>query len=1196
MGDQGGYDDGSWYSTEAERKTDTPKTNSESGQSAADANAKLKVKSLGQANVLNSYRSVTYNFTLAALKKNYLEDPSAYRTSELDLIILKSGGKGDAVLKTSGGQNTDGVYAQARSDFAARDPRRLDLTPEQKSVPLRDYGGELINGFNSESPGRFDMFIDQVEVDTLMSFTEASGATLPTQIKFEVIEPFSVNGFIEALHVSAIAAGYPTYLEASFVLKMAFWGYPDDDLRSFKDPEKIEKSERFFPIGLTGIEVDISEKGTRYRCTAVPYNERAFGEPNVIKKPIKMSGLTVIEILTDLIKNVNIQVRNSDKDGKAVSLGTKHNTYAIKFPSRDDSTGWKDSPENKIGSSKLVEILKDNVLYKMADPATTEKATAYKKEGTTQPSADQQAKEPEAIKYTPGKTVVQFPENMNIHEAITSVIRDSEYCRNILKDVKKNIDEFGMIEYFMVRIETKNLNQIDETTKKPFQEFTFIVTPYKLHYTRIPTYGQEQIDDKKLTKLCNREYNYMYTGNNIDITSFKLNFNNLYFEAVPDSFGNQDTPSAKTGAAPNGGVAIKQGATPTEVVEKQQVPTSPTKVEPTPVQSNIANAGQQPNDAYSVMARKMHNAIVDSSASMITGDMEILGDPFYIATGGVGNFNPKPDGRGKTTTGEVDHLYGEVLVRINFRNPIDINLETGMMDFSPKLVPFSGVYRIIKATSTFRNGEFKQRLEILRLPGQILDLNVQESDPADRTITVPNSLNRVSPDTTRAFNPSQRLDSSTALEQLNRGLPSPGLPGALSNFTAATGGLGGQAGALLMQNPGRISKTGALMAGSSIIGQALPSDISSNIRLNSSGLANINQTGLSSAALIAVATNVLTGNVPAKRAVTTLAGTIVGTSIASALSKSNVGSGIGEGATNLLNKAVTDSPTAQDIKFGNNINPSKIASDTVNNIVGATKELGTAAIGAVNSLGKEVSGFVKGVGEKISSFNGTSADPKALGAQVGLDVAKLSGLSPDFQSKALNQIASFGKNLPSDVNLNQAVSAGVVLDYLSPSKIKNIPPQAPYATAPTAPVDTAYLAQVAAKGGATAVANLYGVTSVKDLSGNLVPADVLSATLKNIPTSQVNPFSNLPGQFNKIDANVLKDKFGTANSQLSQLTGNIPVLDKNLAGTVSAKYGSSTGPSPLDKLVNNLGDPNAPPYTGDDPIVRARLGLPPTSV
>lgn len=1167
MGDYGGYEDSSWLSDETERKTDTVK----SGDAKAVDDTKMKVASTGEANLLNSYRSASYNFTLAGLKKGYLQDPKKYRESELDLVILKSGGKGSLQMQASAGMNTDEIAQQARADFASKDPRRLDLTDEEKNVPLRNFGSELMDGFNTESPGRFDMFIDGVEIETLMAFSEQAGATLPTQIKFEVIEPYSVNGFIEALHVAAIGAGYPSYLEASFVLKLEFWGYPDDG--NFSEPEKIEKTERYFPLGLTAIEVDISEKGTRYRCSAVPYNERAFGEPNVIKKPIKMSGVTINEILSDLIKNVNEQVTLSEKDGKAVSLGNKHNIYEIKFPSRDETAGWKDTPANKIGSSKLVEILKDNALYKMTDPSTAEKATAYKVEGKQQPTADQQAKEPEAIKYTAGKTVVQFAENMNIHDAITSVIRDSEYCRDILKDVKKNIDEFGMIEYFMVRIETTNLDVIDESTKKPFQRFTFVVTPYKVHYTRIPTYGQEQIDDKKLTKLCLREYNYIYSGKNLDILSFKLNFNTLFFEAVPASMGNKDTPPAKTAAAPDNGVVTKQSPSSTGDVEKQQVPPPPVKTETTNVQSDGGSAGQPLNSSYGVLAKKMHEAITDSKASMITGNMEILGDPFYIATGGMGNFNPMPDGRGKTKTGEVDHLFGEVLIRINFRNPIDINPDTGMMYFDPKLVPFSGVYQVIKSSNTFKDGMFRQRLEILRKPGQILDLDIQPTDPNDRMITSPNNVGRVVPDTTRAENPSQRLDSSTAMEQLNRGLPSPGLPGQLSNFTAATGGLGGNMGTLLMQNPGRTSKVGQLLAGSTVIGQSLPTDLSSNIRLSSSGLANINQTNLGSAALLAVATNVLTGNIPAKRAVGTLAGAITGGLIATALNKSNIGSGIGQGATVKLNKPIFD-PTGVDIKTGATIDPTKIDSNLVTGLVGSAQDLGAQAIGVVNSLGKDISSFVSGIGSKINSFNSTPADPKAIGAQVGLNVAQLSGLSSNYQSKALTQINSFGTNLPSGVNLNQSASQGVIVDYLSPSKMKNLPATAPYSTAPPPIVDTEYINQVAAKGGATGLANLYGVSSVKELSSNLIPTEALTSALQSIPTSQVNPFLNITGQFNAIDINSAKDKLLTAGSQIAQVSGQLPVVDKNILGSVTAKFGSGAlGVSPLSKLLNgnNIG-------------------------
>ena len=56
---------------------------------------------------------------------------------------------------------------------------------------------------------------------------------------------------------------------------------------------------------------------------------------------------------------------------------------------------------------------------------------------------------------------------------------------------------------------------------------------------------------------------------------------------------------------------------------------------------------------------------------------------------------------------------------------------------------------------------------------------------------------------------------------------------------------------------------------------------------------------------------------------------------------------------------------------------------------------------------------------------------------------------------------------------------------------------------------------------------------------------------------------------------------------------------ENMSKSVVAKFGSLSGSvaSPLEKYMNNsvnsLNDPNAPAYTGTDPIVRRRLGLPP---
>jgi hypothetical protein len=141
-------------------------------------------------NVLNSFRSYSYKFTFAALDKSILDTPTldVFQQSSQNLIILKSGGKG-----------SQKITATASTD---------------------DTGQKMIDSFNGitngvpASPGRFDMYIDNIEIETLMSFNEKTGPTLPTKISFEVFEPYSINGFIESLQVAAVAAGYLSYTHA----------------------------------------------------------------------------------------------------------------------------------------------------------------------------------------------------------------------------------------------------------------------------------------------------------------------------------------------------------------------------------------------------------------------------------------------------------------------------------------------------------------------------------------------------------------------------------------------------------------------------------------------------------------------------------------------------------------------------------------------------------------------------------------------------------------------------------------------------------------------------------------------------------------------------------------------------------------------------------------------------------------------
>lgn len=1115
---------------EIERKTVKP-ANKEQPVSDFKNTDEIKIGS----NVLNSFRSITYNFTLAGLPTNYLEKPEAYRTGELDLVILKSAGKGNSSIKLTNQFKTESIApttvsqggGRGSDEFAKRDPRRLDLSEEEKSQPGRNYGEEFLNDFNKFSPGRFDMFIENVDIETLMTFTENSNTTLPTKIKFEVIEPYSINGFIEAIHAAAVSAGYTSYISASFLLKLEFWGYPDNDVNEFQAPVKIPNTERFFAIGLTNVEVEITERGTKYICSAVPYNERAFGQPSVIKKPIKMTGLTVKEILDNFIKELNEQNKQSDKDSRTQS--SNHDTYEIVFRKRENGV-WVDSADIDMAKSPLLELYEDNVLYKFANPSQVD--SAYKP-----------GQKPKTI--NPSSTVVNFQEDSTVQDIITAVIRDSKYVRDILKDlaepntVKKHVDRYGFVDYFLIRLETTNKKEIDTNTKRPYQKFTYVITPYKVHFTRIPTYGTVQIKEDELKKFAIREYNYIYTGNNIDITNFKLNFNTLFFEAIPASLADKNTPNYKDSAKPANDNQPRLNGVPAEDQKENSTHASPPILTvPTNVQPAGGSAVPAQNSPYSQMARHMHDAITNSQASMITGNIDILGDPFYLVTGGVGNYNPKEvTGKyGIVGQDEADHTKGEVNILINFRNPIDINTfeSGGLMYFDPARVPFSGVYMVTKAVSTFKNGEFRQTLDIIRKPGQILkeEKNKRVIKPNELYKPVPNDDNRSSQQTSVEFAPSQRANASSVAEYFNRGIPSPGLPNELSNFTDSPGGLGGSDPSLLVRNFGATNLASDLISKSAIIGQSLPVDVSSNLRLNISGLVNLDtqNKSLGSAALINMASNVITGNIPVKRAIGTLAGSIIGKELSTILARSNVGSGIGEGKTvSILPKNIVGTITANDLKFGNNVNELSISSNLVNNVSGAFKDLSTNSLDAVYKLGSKASGLINSVEKTINNVSDSVADPSALASRLGIDSSKISGLSSNLQSKINSQISNIVKNIPSDVSLKDAVSAGLAIDVISPSKFKNLPP-----TQSSDPVEYQSSSRIASAG-------------------------------------LLNPLKNLTQNTNVVDNTVVKDKLNSVKTQVSNLINQPTIVDLGLDDSVSSKFNSiSEKTNPLEKLINRL--------------------------
>jgi hypothetical protein len=1145
-------------------------------------------------NVLSKYRSYTYNFTLAALNKNAVNDPKKYRDSALDYIILQSGGKGNLGIST----NVAGVVKKVgENKEVIREGGRTLGVNKTNIYDIDRSGDKLVESFNKSSSGKFDFYIEDVEIENLMAFKQNSSTSLPTSIKFDVIEPYSINGFIEALHVSAVAAGYPTYTQASFILKLDFIGYPDD--ADLPVPAIVPNSSRYFVLGFTGVEVELTEKGTRYRCAAVPFNEKGFGKPNVLKKPTPMAGNTVQEILEDLMKNINNQTAKMDKDSKEDSKeANKHNIYKIKFPTRDlnSETGWDYDKINDIGKSKISELLKDNALYKFPDPGTTTVANSSGAVDQKQPSPEQKAQEPVnvAYTYTPGKPQVQFSEGAAIHELIASVIRDSEYVKKILTTLgtAENPDEYGFINYFIVKLEVKNLDVIDNQTKKPYQEFTYIVTPYKIHFTKIPGYASLKIDEKKISRLVARTYHYLYSGQNVDVTNFKLNFNTLFFEAMPAALGNNDQLPTVTGAAPGGDVVPKQAGSTAEQPppDSNGQPVQQVTEAANAVQATGGNAGPVSTDPYAILAKNMHNAIINSNASMITGDLEIVGDPFFLVTGGIGNYNPKPVSRGIAGNGEADHNYGEVLISVIFNNPTDYSSfeEGGSMYFDENKVPFSGVYRVIKVVNRFTSGEFKQKLEIIRVPGQ-LAANVPISDPANKIKTTPNKNDFVVPDTTVADAPSSRPTSANLLLQLGRGLPSPGLPGILSNFVGLKGGLGGSANNLLNQVSGAINGgINKLTSANGIFGGSIPggvNQLASGIRLSAAGLIGMKSASLSPAALLDQASNTLKSVIPVAGEINSLANNINSKITAAKTLVSVPGSGIGEGATFKIDSTSVESFVDKGTKTVTDLfKQTAIVPAGVTAIAGLAAGLDKKSLSSVAELGSKASGLANDVKNKVFSItDGKATDPTALASKFGINMKQLSGLSNDLKSKVLDQVSNLSKQIPQNTDLSAATAQGLVLDYIPASKLANIPATAPFVKAPIPETDKEFLKTLVSKGGKQALANAFGVSDVSKISSDLLPTNSVKDILTSSPAKLNNPLSKLSSKLPGVTSIV--DKFKSAENQiaavagivgsvegkisnLQQSVGSIVKVPTDVSKSVVIKYGSSSSDaSPLSKLI-----------------------------
>ena len=1053
-------------------------------------------------NPLHNYNSYNYVWTMFVPPVNKQNDPAyLFSNAPPENIIVRSSGKG------------------------------TNATTAPSNAP--DNVKQLVDEFNTRGIGRYDFYIDQVEMNG--SFTTDNKSAI-TSGSMTVVEPITINGFIESIKVNCYAAGYETPFGTNVYLRLEFWGWRKDDTGNMIFEQVVNEigqpQIRTFPVFLTDIDVDTGDRGTVYKISFANIGSIAAGKDGLTLTSVKMKGSTVFEILDNFKRSLNEAVKPSQGNENP----DKYTEYDIIFDPWTTPDGNVDKFVKGDGypwtTVKINELHRSNQEFVFPSPGEDTDKNNYR---TTIPGS---------VKYDPTSESIQFGVGQSIAACILAVIRDSKYTEDF---VIKKLEEYkrnnkGLVPWFRVYNQVCIKDSLNPETGNPTYKITYIVKPYWIHYSRFPFEGAGSWDPTQIQRGIRRSYNYVYTGKNVDVIDFKLKLNWLYYQEAPYKLGDKDQSGTTTGASPNGSVALKVNSQDTKDPINNPDGGSRQGVNPTLAndQSELKGKGPQVTP-YQQLAIAMQNTI-NASVQEQTVFLKIIGDPFYLCTNGQGwGSSPQsPEHPGETESGEADYLGGEIYINIDFQTPRDIR-DDGFYDFGgPEILPYSGLFKVAHTTNMFREGVFTQELELIRMAGQVVNKTPVVVMPRDSTSKIGEQQTQ---DSRPASATASGIKTQTAsLAKLLTVAPGWGIPDLMGKLTQGIATLEGAAIGAIGQASNALNTTVARVDAS--IATAL-APVGTALQFAGQVTTFAAQVG----GIVAVADALLTGGLTNN----TVGQTTSGYNPYSNGIRLNT-SGLTTPDATSQNQANVAAQAAIISSFVEDPNMLRTLNQNYNNNVfthGTNYNTQPSSPNNLNNVGSNVTAVT----------NGSTVDPTALATQLGLNPNELTGLNAGQQSDVLGKLLLVASLLPTEANLQGFKSLGMTLDNIYASTIGSLPSLQPLTTSPDAKPNEYDVQKIIASGGNPS--NLPGALGIGSVAA-------LIAMLGLKPESGVGNSLSTTAATDKLITSVeMQNTLLAGNSSLSQAQLGLGSVESN-AATVTSTIDGYGGYYKVTKTVNTL--------------------------
>jgi hypothetical protein len=650
-------------------------------------------------NVLHKFASYNTIFTLSALSATEIRNPAEFFGGAAHDIIARSGGIGD-------GNFSSHQESSANNRESRRDPsNQLNKTIDKAKAGA--ILGESSRIFKKDR----DIYFKSVEMTSVPGLNDQRRLTSVTNIMMQLVEPSGLT-LIERIRAAAFNNRFLDHLDAPYMLTIEFKGF---DENGQEVQVNTDYTKRVIPIKLVTMDIDVNQGGSYYNIKAIPYNEFALVNNFMYPRTSGTLGSSSInKRFTDAVQDLQRILNEQNEDETVRGYNQYPDKYNISISSDLD-------PEQQLD-------------YELLAQAGMQPGSALSVQTTQGTDTGGGSFNMEFLKFNSSQNILKILEELMKTHPKYGAKSFKEWETKVQKGigVRRSNPNEGLdshFKYFRIRTGIDMTERFDELRKTHAKVINIVVEPFYISAYNLATAGIEQ--DKHNRAYVAKEYNYIFTGDNVDILDLDINYKVAYFQArlkdLEASEGRRFTEDNKSQESDTGSPASPNK---TDLGSDNFLPLKSETIINQSSKSGRTAKGDTRVDQF-------FDYITHPKADMVVVNMDILGDPAWV---GQSQFIPATptNSSGSSQDNNIDFFRGgksdnvwnpnlrcfnydvaDPVIELTFKTPQDFDDKTGVYEMSSaQRAVFSGLYKVTQVQHNFTDGKFTQTLTMVRFNNQ----------------------------------------------------------------------------------------------------------------------------------------------------------------------------------------------------------------------------------------------------------------------------------------------------------------------------------------------------------------------------------------------------------------------------------------------------------------------------------------------